>query len=102
MNPQGTRTWLTWLLVVGACAPESRDPIASVEEPVTGLVAAYGFDEASGSTTADASPNRLTGTLSSTTRVAGKFGGGLRFNGSSSWVTVADAAPLGLTTGMTL
>ena len=33
---------------------------------------------------------------------AGKYGGALSFNGTNSWVTVADAAALDLTTGMTL
>ena len=69
----------------------------------TGLVAAYGFDEASGTTTADATGHGLTGTLTSVTRTTtGKFGGALTFNGTSSWVTVAHNAQLNLTTGMTL
>jgi hypothetical protein len=68
-----------------------------------GLVAAYGFNEASGTTTVDASGNNLTGTLSNATRTAaGKFGGALLFNGVNVWVTVADANVLDLTTGMTL
>ena len=35
-------------------------------------VAAYGFDEASGSTTADASPSRATAQVSGATRIAGR------------------------------
>ena len=69
----------------------------------TGLVAAYGFDEASGATTLDASGNNLTGTLSNVTRTtAGKFGSALSFNGVNALVTVPDANALDLTTGMTL
>jgi len=69
----------------------------------SGLVAAYGFNEASGLTTADASGNNLTGTLTNVTRTtSGKFGSALVFNGVNAWVTVADANPLDLTTGMTL
>ena len=68
-----------------------------------GLVAAYGFDETSGTTTADSSGNALTGTLSGAVRnTGGKFGGALSFDGVNDWVTVNDAAPLHLTTGMTL
>src|SRR4051794_31355912 len=68
-----------------------------------GLVAAYGFDEGSGATAADASGNGLNGTINAATWSAnGKFGNALSFNGASSWVTVPDAPPLKLTTGMTL
>ena len=74
----------------------------SVPAP-TGLVAAYGFDEASGLTATDRSPNGNTGTISGATRaLAGRFGGALSFDGVNDWVTVADAASLDLTTGMTL
>ncbi len=50
------------------------------------------------------SGNANTGTLSSgsTWTTAGKFGGALQFNGSTSGVTVPDAPVLDLTTGMTL
>ncbi len=68
-----------------------------------GLVAAFGFDEGSGSSVADASGNGNTGTVSGATWVtSGKFGGALQFNGSSARVNVPNAASLQLTTGMTL
>ena len=68
-----------------------------------GLVAAYGFDEGSGSTTADSSGNANTGTLSAATWTsAGKYGPALAFNGTSSKVVVADAASLDLRTALTL
>ena len=71
--------------------------------PPSGLVAAWGFNEGSGSTTADASGKGHTGTLSNATWTAGgKFGAALSFDGSSSWVTVADAPDLDLSDGMTL
>ena len=67
------------------------------------LVAAYGFDEGSGVSVADASGNGLTGTVANGSwSAAGKFGKALSFNGTSSRVTVPDAAALDLTTGMTL
>src|SRR6185436_12673843 len=68
-----------------------------------GLVAAYGFDEGTGSTTADASGNGNTGTITDATwTTSGKFGGALVFDGSSALVTIADAPGLNLTTAMTL
>jgi hypothetical protein len=80
---------------------------ASVAVTVTGgqsgVVAAYGFNEGTGATVSDASGNGNTGTVSGATwSTAGRFGGALSFNGSNNWVTVADAASLDLSTGMTL
>jgi hypothetical protein len=66
-----------------------------------GLVAAFGFDEASGNAT-DASGNNHVGTIRGATRVAGIHGSALRFDGADDWVTVPDAATLDLTAGMTL
>lgn len=75
-------------------------------EPPTGdpsLVLALGFNEPSGTTTADASQYGNTGTLNGPTRTtAGKYGGALTFDGVNDWVTVANASTLNLTTGMTL
>jgi uncharacterized protein YjdB len=71
--------------------------------PPTGLVAAYAFNEGVGNTVTDASGHGNTGTISGATWTAsGKFGGALSFNGSSSWVTVNDAASIDLTNGVTL
>src|SRR5207248_7884083 len=68
-----------------------------------GLVAAYGFNEGSGTSTTDASGNSNSGTLANATwSTAGKYGKALSFNGTSSWVTVNDSNSLDLTTGMTL
>lgn len=78
---------------------------AVAQEPVStnGLVAAYGFDEASGTQVLDASGRGNHGTLSNATRTAqAKFGRALSFNGSNSLVTVADSASLDLTSAMTL
>ena len=69
----------------------------------TGLVAAYGFEETSGTRATDSSGKGNNGTLSNATRTTqGKFGRALSFNGSNSLVTVADNASLDLTSGMTL
>ena len=67
-----------------------------------GLVAAYAFDEATGSTLSDASGNGNTGTISGATWTSGRYSYGLAFNGSSARVNVQDTPSLDLTTAMTL
>ena len=67
------------------------------------LVAAYGFEEGTGTTTADSSGLNNTGTLSNATwATTGRFGKALSFNGTNAWVTVPDANVLDLTTTMTI
>lgn len=67
------------------------------------LVAAYGFNEGSGTTAADNSGNSLQGTLTNASwTAAGRFGNALSFNGTNAWVTIVDNSLLHLTTGMTL
>ncbi|MFI6505444.1 LamG-like jellyroll fold domain-containing protein [Nonomuraea typhae] len=81
-----------WSFTTGADAPQ----------PVPGLVAAYGMNEGTGTGVSDSSGQGNAGTSSGTAWVNGKYGKALSFNGTSSWVTVQDAASLRLTTGMTL
>ncbi|MGW0811379.1 LamG domain-containing protein, partial [Nonomuraea sp. NPDC002799] len=71
--------------------------------PTTGLVAAYGMNEGTGSAVADSSGggNHGTGTGTSWT-ASGRYGRALSFNGLYSWVNVPDSAGLRLTGGMTL
>jgi fibronectin type 3 domain-containing protein len=77
--------------------------VSNTSQTPSGLVAAYGFNEGMGVQVTDASGQANTGTISSATwTTTGKFGAALSFNGTSSWVTVADAASLDLTTGMTI
>ncbi len=67
------------------------------------MVAAYGFNEGTGTTVADASGNGNNGTIGTATwATLGKYGKALTFNGTSARVTVNDATSLHLTTGMTL
>jgi hypothetical protein len=69
----------------------------------TGPVAAYGFNEGTGGTLGDSSGNGRQGTIANATwSTTGRYGRSLLFNGTTAWVTVADAAALDLTTGMTL
>ncbi len=69
-----------------------------------GLVAAYSFDQGSGTTAPDASGSGNTGTLTNgpTWSSAGKYGGAISFDGVNDSVTVPDSASLDLTSGMTL
>ena len=67
--------------------------------PTDGLVAAYGFEEASGTAVVDASPNRLAGTISGAVRTAnGRHGRAVLFDGIDDWITIADAPALDLAT----
>jgi hypothetical protein len=91
-GPDGSDAATTTIIV----SPQIPDLVAT-------LVAAYSFDEGSGTTVADASGNANDGTISGAAWSSqGKFGGALAFDGSNGWVTIADAPNLDLTTGMTL
>ena len=57
----------------------------------TGLLAAYGFEETSGTTAIDAAANRSSGTITTATRVPGKYGFGLAFNGTDSVVSISNS-----------
>jgi hypothetical protein len=68
-----------------------------------GLVAAYNFDESTGTTAGDRSGNGNTGTVSGATRTtSGRNGRALSFDGINDWVTIADANSLDLSNGLTL
>ena len=85
-------------------SPASNEATATVTTPpVTGLVAAYGFDTGSGTTTPDQSGTGNNGTLTNATwTTTSKYGQALTFNGTNASVTIPDANSLDLTTGMTL
>src|SRR5262245_50525447 len=68
----------------------------------TGLVAAYAFNEGTGTTVVDASGTGNTGFITSATWTTGMYGAGLSFDGMSALVTIPDAASLHLTSAMTL
>ncbi|MGB7218885.1 MAG: LamG-like jellyroll fold domain-containing protein, partial [Vicinamibacterales bacterium] len=85
-------------------ANNTVNDVTVVVVPTLGLVAAYGFNEGTGTTVADLSGAGNTGTISGTGTwtATGKYGGALQFNGTNTLVTVANAASLALTTGMTV
>jgi PKD repeat protein len=69
----------------------------------TGLVAAFGFEEASGTQVIDVSGNANHGTISGGQRVTtNRFGSALKFDGIDDWVTVNDSASLDLSEALTL
>jgi chitodextrinase len=59
-----------------------------------GATGLYPFSEGSGGATADLSGNGNNGTITAATWVAGKYGQGLQFNGSTSFVSIPDAGSL--------
>ena len=83
--------------------PTNSPPPISGSAATNGLVAAYSFDEGTGTTVADSSGSHNTGTINGATWITtGRFGKALAFNGSSSVVTINDSASLDLSNGMTL
>lgn len=69
----------------------------------SGLVAAYAFEEGTGTTAIDSSGQGNTGTFNNgVQRVAGKFGNGVAFDGFDDYIFVANSASLNPTTGMTI
>jgi hypothetical protein len=81
--------------------------LAGLAGPATaqggGLVAAYGFDEGSGSTVGDVSGQGNHGSISGATwTTSGRYGPALVFDGTNDVVVVADSTSLDLTNGMTL
>lgn len=72
--------------------------VAAAPPGPTGLVAAYGFEEAAGTTAEDSSGSGNVGVIDGPTRVTtGKSGRALTFDGVNDWVTVADSASLDVT-----
>ena len=70
----------------------------------SGLVAAYGFEETSGTAVTDSSSSANNGTIGggAVRTTAGRFGRAITFDGIDDLVTVPDSATLDLTTAMTL
>jgi hypothetical protein len=63
----------------------------SAATPPAGLVAAYNFNEGSGTTVTDASGNGITGNIiRATWTTRGRYGNALSFNGSSGYVDLGN------------
>lgn len=95
---------VTIMIVVsdGASSATNSFVLTVTAQPL-GLVAAYGFNEGTGTVVADQSGGTNNGTIGTATWTSGgKYGNALTFNGTSARVTVADASALDLTNAMTL
>jgi hypothetical protein len=92
------------LCLLMGCSKEPRESTAVTQArlEVPGLVAAYNFNEGTGTTLGDLSTNGNSGVISGAAWAPGIYGQALSFDGQDDWVTVADASSLDLTTGMTL
>ncbi len=91
--------------LIGAigCGSTTSEGVEIERSPLTGLVAAYSFDQGSGSSAPDASGNGHTGTLSGATWTSsGKFCGALNFDGTNDRVTIGDASDLDFSSAFTL
>src|SRR5262249_28736434 len=87
----------------GNLSTYSNTTSASTPAAPSGLVAAYAFDEGSGSSVTDSSGHSHTGTIANATwATTGKYGKALQFNGTNAIVSIPDAADLHLSTAMTL
>ena len=66
-------------------------------------MAAWGFNEGSGTSVADASGSGHSGSISGATwTTSGRFGAALTFNGTNNSVAINDTPALDLTSGMTI
>jgi hypothetical protein len=92
----------TYTVIDGRGGSASALVAVTVTASPAGLVAAYSFDEASGSTATDTSGHGNHGTITGATRVAGRFGRALSFDGTNDVVRVPDSSSLALVSGMTI
>jgi hypothetical protein len=107
----GTYAFTSWsdggARVHGMVVPSTNVSLTATFSPSTGpppgLVAAYNFDEGSGSSVTDRSGSGNTGSIAGATwSTAGKNGGALSFNGTNALVTIPSAPSLDLTGSLTL
>jgi glucose/arabinose dehydrogenase len=90
-------------LLAGTAVLAGTPFLSAPAKAATGLTAGYGFSEGTGSSTADASGNGITGTLvSGPVWTTGKNGTGLSFNGSSTYVDLGNPAALRFNGSMTV
>ena len=87
----------------GNLGPYSNTATTTTPAIPAGLVAAYSFNEGSGTTVTDLSGNNLTGTIvGATWTTGGKYGNGLSFDGAGSYVDLGNPSALQLTGSMTI
>lgn len=98
----GTAT-ITVTVSDGSASTNASFVLTVKAAPAGGLVAAYGFNETSGTSVTDASGNTNHGVIQGAARVTtGKFGAALNFDGASNLVAVKSSPSLSLSQAMTL
>ncbi|MEO8662608.1 MAG: LamG-like jellyroll fold domain-containing protein, partial [Bryobacteraceae bacterium] len=91
------------VVTVGALGLFLSRPSRSIAQSAPGPIAAYSFNEGSGSVVGDLSGNNLTGNIvGATWTTSGKYGNALSFNGSTNYVDLGNPAALQLTGSMTV
>jgi hypothetical protein len=95
-----TGTATITLTVADGLANASTSFVLTVTAAPTGLVAAWGFNEGTGTTLTDSSGNGRTGTITGATWTTGRYGQALSFDGNDL-VTLSDLDLTGAFTVMT-
>src|SRR5262249_21620271 len=96
-----SRVWATD--AAPSLGPYSNGFTVTTQAGSSALVAAYSFNEGSGTSVADGSGKSNNGAVNGAAwSASGKFGSALSFNGSSSLVSVPDSSSLHLSSAMTL
>ena len=92
------------VVMLAACAILQLSVVDRQFAYAAGEVARYAMDETAGTTITDTSGNANTGTLTGAgvTRIDGRFGRALSFDGSSGNVTVPHSASINLTSSFTI
>jgi len=98
---QASGSYAARLVVSDGQSSATNSVTINVIDPSSGLVAAYGFDEGSGSAASDSSGNSNDGTVTGGTWTAGRFGNALSLT-AGSMVTVSNSASLALASALTL
>src|SRR4030095_12638936 len=84
--------------------PTPQSPQTPTASPSGGLVAAYNFNEGSGTVVHDVSGKGNDGTLQggASWATSGKYGKAISFNGTNAYVSIPSSSSLQLTSAMTL
>jgi hypothetical protein len=99
------RADMTTPVAAGGAAGGEVSPVAgsrAVRSAATGPVAAYSFDEGTGSSVGDRSGNGNVGTVAGATWAQGRFGTALSFDGGDDVVRVPPSTSLDVGPGITL
>ena len=91
---------LLYFVLPGLMDPAQASARSAAPRP--GLVAAFAFNEGTGTIVQDASGRGHEGTVEGATWTVGRYGKALQFNGADSWVTIPGAPDLDFTSAFTV